>query len=237
MSKQLQNIVCERKTYSYTPNTHEHSFVQVLFPLEGSMNIQTKEYSMEINDDIIFLIPSSCLHTYYAIERNEFLVIDIPKNFLNPFYLNTINYFKMDKSWKAIRYLLLDEISNYDYSSKSIYHIVSLIAKKIRSNPNLKSIEYIHDHLSEDLEIGKLASIENLHPVYYAQWFKKRMGQPPVTYIQEARLKEAKKLLIETNISVTNISLQVGYNQLSSLSRLFCKYEGVSPKIYRYHNS
>src|SRR5699024_4836568 len=100
----------------------------------------------------------------------------------------------------------------------------------------LESIEYIHNNLFYPLEIEKLAAIENLHPVYYAQWFKKRTGLTPIAYIQKTRLKEAKKLLVETDLSITNISLLVGYNQPSSLSRLFYKYEGIYPRIYRYHN-
>ncbi|MBY7144460.1 helix-turn-helix domain-containing protein [Virgibacillus sp. NKC19-3] len=233
----LRNVVCEKRTYSGVPNTHEHPFVQLLFPLEGSMEIQTKKFSKEIDEDVIVLIPSSCMHTYYAHKRNEILVVDIPGYFIDLPDIGSGIYLEMNESWKAIRFLLLEEILTNDSHSKMIYHIVRLIAEKIRSSSILPSIEYVHNHFSESLEIEKLASIENLHPVYYTQWFKKRTGKSPVAYIQEVRLKEAKKLLTETDLSITNISLQIGYNQLSSFSRLFYKYEGQSPRIYRYRTS
>lgn len=233
----LQDVICEKKRYSGVPNTHEHNFVQMIFPLVGSMEIQTERYSKKVDEDFIFIIPNECMHTYNAHKRNEFLVVDIPAYFIDLPNLGAGVYFKMNEFWRSIRFLLLEELVSNNGNSKAIYHIVRLIGEKVKSNITLQSVEYIHNHFSTSIQIEKLASLENLHPVYYAQWFKKRMGKSPISYIQEIRLKEAKKLLVGTDLSITNISLQVGYNQLSSLSRLFYKYEGLSPRIYRYNNS
>lgn len=229
----LRDVLCEKRTYTGNPDTHEHPFVQLLFPLEGSMEIRTEDHSIELDEKGIFLIPSWCMHTYYCRMSNEFLVVDIPKHFIEQTDTQLGMYFPMSESWKAIRYLLLEETLTNRTQSMAIHHIIRLIAEKIRTNSSLSSIEYIHNHFSESLNIEELASIENFHPVYYTQWFKRKVGKSPNAYIQEVRLKEAKKLLIETNLSITNIALQVGYNQLSSLSRLFYTYEGVSPKGYR----
>lgn len=229
----LRNVICEKRTYSDIPDTHHHTFAQLLFPLEGSMEIKTKKDSRELDETGIFLIPSFCIHTYYARKTNEFLVVDIPKHFLELSDTHPGMYFSMTNSWKAIRYLLLEEILNNNSQSIAIQYIIRLIAEKIKITSSLPSIEYIHNHFSEPLNIEKLASIENFHPVYFTQWFKNNTGKSPIAYIQEVRLKEAKKLLIETDLSITNIALQVGYNQLSSLSRLFYKYEGLSPSLYR----
>ncbi|MBW4084713.1 AraC family transcriptional regulator [Paenibacillus sp. S150] len=64
-------------------------------------------------------------------------------------------------------------------------------------------------------------------------WFKKITGVTPSAYILELRMKAAKLLLRGTSRPISSISEEVGYEYAASFSRLFTRYEGMSPQSYR----
>jgi AraC-like DNA-binding protein len=66
-----------------------------------------------------------------------------------------------------------------------------------------------------------------------AKLFKQMAGMPPNEYIQSIRLSEARKLLRETDHSIEAVGVQSGYPDIHYFSRMFRKYEGISPREYR----
>ncbi len=140
--------------------------------------------------------------------------------------------FLFDDKWKAIRYLLLNEANNKK-SSSSIndlflycYHFIA-----DRSIPD--SIKYINEHFTEDIDLKKLADIEHYNISYYSEWFKNKMNVSPVEYIQNLRVKKAKELLLNTNLTILQISQIVGYEHNSSFTRVFKYLEKISPTDFR----
>src|SRR5690625_2754950 len=122
-----RNVICERRTYTNHPDTHDHPFAQLLFPLEGSMEIKTEIQSMELDERGVFLIPGYCMHTYYSRITNEFLVIDIPDHFLEQTNAPQQGmYFPMTEYWKAIRFLLLEETHTEQPQSATIHHLIQI---------------------------------------------------------------------------------------------------------------
>src|SRR5699024_12864551 len=95
------------------------------------------------------------------------------------------------------------------------------------------SVAYLHEHYDEEVKLADLAKLEGLHPFYYSEWLKNNIGVLPSKYIQNLRLEKAKELLRETNYSVLEIAIEVGYSHASSLTRLFKKTDNISPKQYR----
>ena len=68
---------------------------------------------------------------------------------------------------------------------------------------------------------------------YLTRKFTQKYGISPKEYLVEKRMAHAKKLLRETDVSVKEISISVGYLDPLYFSRLFKKKEGVSPLSYR----
>ncbi|OAX50797.1 helix-turn-helix transcriptional regulator [Paenibacillus sp. AD87] len=73
----------------------------------------------------------------------------------------------------------------------------------------------------------------NLSVDHMAKLFKQIAGMPPNEYIQSIRLSEARKLLRETDHSIEAVGVQSGYPDIHYFSRMFRKYEGISPREYR----
>jgi mannose-6-phosphate isomerase-like protein (cupin superfamily) len=101
----VNQVTCEKRSYSKELKSHQHEFGQFLFPLQGSLDIQTKWQEIKLNSDYCFYLPRKFDHNYRSLDRNEFLILDIPTHFL-PEETSSM-YTRVDKQWASIRYLLL----------------------------------------------------------------------------------------------------------------------------------
>lgn len=94
-------------------------------------------------------------------------------------------------------------------------------------------MDYIQKHYMEDVSLEELADYVGHHPNYVCTVFKKSVGQSYLTYIHKERLQVAKRMLLETDLTIEQISAEVGYNSSSQFARVFRKYEMVSPSDFR----
>src|SRR5699024_4558593 len=232
-------IVCEKRSYSKEFISHEHEFGQFLFPLRGSLDIQTKRQELHLTPNDCFYLPPKCNHHYRSRDRNEFLILDIPTMHL-PEATNTM-HIQLDQQWEAIRYLLLEEATKVDKTA-SLTNLTKYVTSKLQTTKP-PSIDYIHKHNKKTNSLEKIAKnehyhtnnkkpiriktlekMEHYHPVNYSTWFKERTGKSPINYIAELRLKEAKQLLTSTSWPITKISEEIGFENASSFTRWFVKW-------------
>ena len=68
------------------------------------------------------------------------------------------------------------------------------------------------------------------------RFFKKHMGLTSIQYINNYRLEKAAYLLTSTNNSIMDISLEVGFDNLSYFNKLFKKKYNITPKEFRFKN-
>jgi hypothetical protein len=72
-----------------------------------------------------------------------------------------------------------------------------------------------------------------LSPFHLARLFREETGLPPAAFLMAVRMEEARRKLLQTNDSVADISLQVGYTSLGAFTTRFTKVIGISPGRYR----
>jgi len=94
-------------------------------------------------------------------------------------------------------------------------------------------IDYIEEHLAEDLSLSDLAAVANLSPYHFARLFKMSTGLAPHQYVIHRRIERAKLLLSTTNWSLTTIAHAVGCASESHLALHFKRLTGLPPKQYR----
>jgi len=94
-------------------------------------------------------------------------------------------------------------------------------------------VSYIEQHLCKQICLGSLAEHVRLSPHHFCRAFKQSFGVPPHRYHVQRRIEQAKLLLADRAISITDIGLTVGYSQTSSFSVAFRKLTGWSPTEYR----
>lgn len=91
---------------------------------------------------------------------------------------------------------------------------------------------YIDSHYHENLTLEQLARIAELSPKYYADLFKKTYGLSTIDYVTEARLNHAKRLIAQSDMKLSDIAHQVGYNDEFYFSRKFKQATGLTPSAY-----
>ncbi|SDE41186.1 AraC-type DNA-binding protein [Paenibacillus sp. UNCCL117] len=94
-------------------------------------------------------------------------------------------------------------------------------------------ISYIHESISEPLLLARLADIAGYSPYHFTRIFKERVGLPPLYYVSSLRLQRAKDLLLRTNLSIRDISLEVGQQSLGTFTSRFTERVGVTPSQFR----
>lgn len=94
-------------------------------------------------------------------------------------------------------------------------------------------MSYIDNHYSEELTTEKLAGIAMMSPSHFCTVFKNKTGVTPNNYIVMKRLENAKELLENSEHTVAEVSLMIGYESESYFRKIFKAHFGSSPKSYR----
>ncbi|OCT14575.1 hypothetical protein A8709_17030 [Paenibacillus pectinilyticus] len=94
-------------------------------------------------------------------------------------------------------------------------------------------IHYIHRNYQEDLALSDLASRFTMSVSRISEVIKQTTGQTFVHFLHDLRLRHACSLLVSTDMSVTEIALEVGYGSYKTFSRIFRESKGIVPKEYR----
>ncbi|MCC3355313.1 response regulator transcription factor [Bacillus sp. REN16] len=102
------------------------------------------------------------------------------------------------------------------------------------SNSNMKMIlEYIQDHYAEPLTLTEVATYFHFNPSYLSNYFSVHNKEGFIEYLNKIRIEEAAKLLIKSDIPISEIGPMVGYSDHSYFSKIFKKIKGMSPSQYR----
>ena len=104
-------------------------------------------------------------------------------------------------------------------------HVISLHVRKC--------IDYIYEHLRENLTVNSLAEFTGLHPSYLSKLFTKETGTNLKHFIINAKIDTAQNLLRYSNLSYFDISTSLGFSSQSAFSSVFKKITGTTPKKYR----
>jgi len=93
--------------------------------------------------------------------------------------------------------------------------------------------QYLDEAYQESVSLEQLAQRLNTSVRTLIRHFKTATGDTPLNYLQTLRLEHAKKLLESTRLGVSDITHAVGYDDISSFSRLFKRKTGLTPGHYR----
>lgn len=111
------------------------------------------------------------------------------------------------------------------------------VLKKDKTNKNRILIEnvkkYISENLSENLSLETVSKKFYFSSRYFAHLFKEYSGINYIDYINDIRMKEAQRCLVNTSMSIHEIAKRVGYEDQGHFCRNFKKFTGKNPSEYR----
>jgi len=150
------------------------------------------------------------------------------KNALLSMEINNQNL-KMVQDAKSIEELtdilhnLVDRISSTISSYRGIPHAASL----------RKAENFILENFTRKISLKEISAVAGLSPPYFSTIFKEEMGENLSKYLNRLRVEKASRLLLETDMSLSEIAACCCFEDQSWFSKKFKAYTGISPGKYR----
>lgn len=143
-----------------------------------------------------------------------------------------LNSHKKDASKFAIHNLLRGEVSA---QMTELYEIMLQLTRSTSDSPNYGEliINYLEQHYREDINFEDMAKHIGISYSYIRRIVNELTGQSLNDYLNQLRIEKAKQLLVEKDMTIAQISLEVGYYNVQSFNRFFRKFEGLPPSSYR----
>lgn len=198
-----------------------------------------KEY---ISDpEHVILIPQGETYTLYGNKEGNFPVIDF---FCSEFVCDTFKVYRINelepylKDFEKIKSLFL-----FDRNKPLIYSIFYRMIDRLmreqqpKSNILYPAIKFLENNISNpELSNYILAKQANISEIYFRKLFFEKYGITPKQYILDIRMQKARKLLTESEFSVSAIADECGFSGVYSFSRAFKEKNGVSPTEFSKQN-
>ena len=94
-------------------------------------------------------------------------------------------------------------------------------------------IAFIHEHIDEPLSLSQLAHVAAYSPYHFSRIFKQQTGLSPNHYVSSLKLQKAKNLLFTTDLSIRDISMEIGQQSLGTFTTRFTERVGQTPSQFR----
>ncbi len=124
--------------------------------------------------------------------------------------------------------LFSDLITQYKLETPPIHNNITLSDEVVSS-----SLTFINANIHKKINLAALADTHFLSYVQFSRRFKNAVGTPPQDYITDMRMKKAKNMLSDTDLSIKEISIECGFANEYYFSGFFRKYQGLSPTEFR----
>lgn len=95
------------------------------------------------------------------------------------------------------------------------------------------AMEYIDEHFVEDISLDMLAQISNMSRSYFSSMFKALNGITVWDYVINKRIALSVNLMMQSELSITEIAFESGFNNSTNFNRAFQKITGLTPREYR----
>ena len=238
---------------------HAHNYAELFYIVggDGQFRIEDELYPIRANQMVV--VNPNVIHTEVSYEAHpleyivlgiEGLELSIGENGDSRFRI--LNYADGEVILSCLRNILLEiEVSQSGYETVCQAYMEILIVRLMRSTsfavttaPTVPLVNrqsaairhYIDRHYKEHLTLDLLAEEANVNKYYLAHAFKREYGISPINYMIACRIEESKRLLAETDLSMSQISGILGFSSPSYFSQSFRRAESVSPIEYRRAN-
>ena len=132
------------------------------------------------------------------------------------------------------------EVFSNEYMATQLTGLLLRIARKLEKPERVKKLDrigevlhFIHTNFDKEISLEQLSQTFYLSPYYLCREFKKHTNTTIVQYLNVTRIMNAQRKLMETDQSITQISRETGFSNITHFNRVFKSITGMSPSQFR----
>ena len=255
----LRNVASAKYGGDWHSIPHAHSYTELFYIIGGNGQFQIDDTRFPVRAHQLVIVNPNIIHTELSYEAHpleyivlgiEGLEISIPGNNEGRYCLYT---FPADNRVLNCMQSILKEMQERELEHQMACQAymdilavqlmrnagtsVTQVADSLPTNRQCATIRrYIDNHYKEPLTLDLLAAEAKVNKYYLAHAYKQAYGVSPIQYMITRRIQAGKRLLVETDLSLSQISGILGFSSASYFSQSFRKSEGISPAEYRKAN-
>lgn len=236
--------------WSYGPKRREYHFIH--FVKDGKGTLEIEGHTFHIHKNQCFIVPANEVSLYYAdktdpwkyswigflgIQSNRY-VEQLINN--GNFVLDIANAEKYERKIKNIISLPSNSLASALKITGITYNILGNLIEEvspsnIHTNNSIAMLakRYMDLNYYDSIQIKDIADFLNINVNYLSTVFKKEFKVSPKKYLMDLKIKKAEKLLSTSSNSIKIIANSVGFTDALAFSKVFKRYTGYSPKIFR----
>lgn len=138
---------------------------------------------------------------------------------------------------KAFRDEIEDIYLNSSYAYRFLMELRRFVEQKAKPSttpePVKRCIEYIKSSIEKPIRLEEMAYAANVSKYHLIRLFQATVGEPPIQYLIRSRIKQAGKLLIETDDSIQEIAKRCGFTSSNYFTKVFQKWTNHTPSEFR----
>jgi AraC-like DNA-binding protein len=246
--------IIHQKIPSHEVGRHTHAEHEFFLPLQGEIAIQYESTEVKAGPGRMLYVPPDLDHSFSATAQGSgerliwlidqklwkkhaqthFEVTSMPSNSL---VKELLFFLLIHQKVDGAKYFVSALVESLVESLNSAHiHRSQIFAEhidgKVADLRIKKCLQAIDENLAE-VSLTEVAQSCGLSARNFTRLFSQEVGLSPKDYVILRRVEKAKQLLKETRMTVTDISMEVGYNSLSKFIAMFKKIEGLLPSDYR----
>ncbi|MRN53823.1 response regulator [Paenibacillus monticola] len=226
--------------YRFFTSNHNDSIV------ERELDLTEKQYTMKLMEEAIAKNDTHALYSSLQVMEDLFTTGQLHIKHAIMVYNQVMMYVGRSESEVYEDYIFtFDQLGKmFKNAAEMLLFLKNMLIERMKMNEqtqrpyghnrNFKVIyEYVNEHFREDISISFLSTQFNLNGNYISQLFKKENGVTLTQYLSNLRIEYACGLLINTDLSINEISEKTGYSDYFYFSRIFKRMKGQTPSGYR----
>ena len=255
----LRNVASAKYGGDWYSIPHAHSYTELFYIIGGDGQFQINDKRFPVHAHQLVVVNPGILHTEVSYEAHplEYIVLGIEGLELTipdsdearyciysfgehnevltcmQSVLREMQERKPEHQTLCLAYMDIIMVLLMRHASVSVTQTHS----RFPSNRQCAAVRhYIDKHYKENLTLDMLAEKASINKYYMAHAFKREYGVSPINYLISCRIREGKRLLAETALSLSQIAAVLGFSSSSYFSQSFRNAEGTSPTEYRKAN-
>lgn len=236
-------IAASMRNINYTFVSHWHDYFEIEYIISGSGDYFIDGKRFAVCPDILFFTSPMSFHRVW-LNNAEIFNISFDLSIADEKLIskiissgeNSFDFHKKSSLATALIKELCENFEDIEYSKALLNCLLTKLCKMCGNEQNTKiqSAElYILENFRGPLTLETAAENAGLTPSYFSALFKSKTGMGFKKYLNNLRLSYAKKLLTFTDLPITQVCLESGFNDSASFIRRFGISVGCTPTEYR----